>query len=125
MGSMKINMEVRFIISLLFSALVAAFAIQNADSVSIRFLLYEFNISQAIVILGSAILGAIIVVFLGLIKQIRQGMKIKQLTKEITKLTEEKNMLQMKLEETTVAVKEEKVEEVEAKEEMSVIELEK
>ena len=122
---MKINMEVRFIISLLFSALVAAFAIQNADSVSIRFLLYKFNISQAIVILGSAILGAIIVVFLGLIKQIRQGMKIKQLTKEITKLTEEKNMFQMKLEETTVAVKEEKVEEVEAKEEMSVIELEK
>ena len=122
---MKINMEVRFIISLLFSALVAAFAIQNADSVSIRFLLYEFKISQAIVVLGSAILGAIIVVFLGLIKQIRQGMKIKQLTKEITKLTEEQNMLQMKSEETTVAVKEEKVEEVEAKEEMSVIELEK
>ena len=79
---MKINMEVRFIISLIFSALVAAFAIQNADSVNIRFLFYEFNISQAIVILGSAILGAIIVVFLGLIKQIRQGMKIKQLTKE-------------------------------------------
>lgn len=122
---MKINMEVRFIISLIFSALVAAFAIQNADSVNIRFLFYEFNISQAIVILGSAILGAIIVVFLGLIKQIRQGMKIKQLTKEVTKLTEEKNMLQMKLEEATVAVKEEMVEEIETKEEIPAIDLEK
>ncbi len=98
----KMNMEIRFIISLLFSILVAIFAIQNAGNVEINFLFTRFTISQAIVILASAIVGAIIVLFLSLIKQIKQSMKIKQLNKEITALTEERDKLQAMVDEITI-----------------------
>lgn len=98
----KMNMEIRFIISLLFSVLVAIFAIQNAGSVEINFLFAKFTISQAIVILASAIVGAIIVLFLSLIKQIKQNMKIKHLNKEIESLVEERDKLQAMVDEITI-----------------------
>lgn len=95
----KINTEIKFIISLLFAVLVAIFAIQNAGSVEINFLFTKFTISQAVVILSSAIVGAFIVVLLSLVKQIKQNMKIKQLNKEIETLAEEKDKLQAKVDE--------------------------
>lgn len=91
---LKINMEFKFIISLLFAVLVAIFAIQNAGSVEINFLFTKFTVSQAVVILGSTIVGAIIVLLLSLIKQIKQNMKIKHLNKEVELLTVEKAKLQ-------------------------------
>lgn len=103
----KINMEFKFIISLLFSVLVAIFAIQNAGNVEINFLFTKFTISQAVVILGSTIIGALIVLLLGFIKQIKQNMKIKQLNKEIEMLTEERNKLQDKMNEYSLANAEE------------------
>jgi uncharacterized integral membrane protein len=106
---LKVNMEFKFIISLLFSVLVAIFAIQNAKSVEINFLFTKFTISQAVVILGSAIIGALIVLLLGLIKQIKQGVKIKQLKKEIETITEEKNKLQKSIDEYSISsIEEEK-----------------
>jgi len=98
---LKINMEVRFIISLLFSVIVAIFAIQNAGSVEINFLFAKFTVSQAIVILASAIVGALIVLLLSLIKQIKQNVKIKQLNKEIEALIDERDKLQAKVDEFT------------------------
>ncbi|SCG82548.1 hypothetical protein DW1_0941 [Proteiniborus sp. DW1] len=98
---LKINMEIRFIISLLFSIIVAVFAIQNAGNVEINFLFAKFTISQAIVILASAIVGALIVLLLGLIKQIKQNMKIKQLNKEIESIIEERDKLQTRVDELT------------------------
>lgn len=94
----KVNTEIKFIISLIFSILVAVFAIQNSGNVEVRFFLAQFTISQAVVILVSAIVGAIIVLLLGLIKQIKQNMKIKQLSKEVNNLTNEKDELEAKLE---------------------------
>ncbi|WMM24138.1 LapA family protein [Tissierella sp. MB52-C2] len=106
---LKVNMEFKFIISLLFSVLVAIFAIQNAKSVEINFLFTKFTISQAVVILGSAIIGALIVLLLGLIKQIKQGVKIKQLKKEIETITEEKNKFQKSIDEYSISsIEEEK-----------------
>lgn len=107
---LKINMEFKFIISLLFAVLVAIFAIQNAGSVEINFLFTTFTISQAVVILCSAIIGAIILLLLSLIKQIKQNMKIKQLNKEIELLTEEKDKLRAKLDEHSLGNAEEKEE---------------
>lgn len=101
----KINMEIKFIISLLFAILVAIFAIQNSGSVEINFLFTKFTISQAVVILSSAIVGALIVLLLGLVKQIKQNMKIKQLNKEIETLIEERDKLQVKVDEFDLANK--------------------
>lgn len=110
---LKVNMEFKFIISLLFAVLVAIFAIQNAGNVEINFLFTKFTISQAVIILCSAIVGAIIILLLGLVKQIRQNMKIKQLNKEIEMLTEERDNLQAQIEEYSLTniEEEEKTEE--------------
>ncbi|MFA5576423.1 MAG: LapA family protein [Tissierellaceae bacterium] len=85
----KINLELKFIISLLFAVVVAIFAIQNAASVEINFLFAKFTISQAVVILGSTILGALITVLIGIVKQIKQGSTIKQLRREKEDLEKE------------------------------------
>lgn len=106
---LKVNMEIRFIISLLFAIIVAVFAIQNAGSVEINFLFAKFTISQAVVILASAIVGALIVLLLSLIKQIKQNMKIKQLNKEIEALIEERDKLQAVVDKITSNNKENEV----------------
>lgn len=112
----KVNMEFKFIVSLLFAVLVAIFAIQNAGNVEINFLFAKFTVSQAVVILVSAIVGAIIVLLLGLIKQIKQNMKIKQLTKEVTKFTDENATLQAKIDELTISIEQDKITEEKNKE---------
>ena len=103
MKKIKVNMEFKFIVSLLFAVLVAIFAIQNAGSIEVRFFFAQFTISQAVVILGSAIIGAIIVLLLGLIKQIRQNLKIKQLSKEVENLKNDNSTLQAKIDELSLA----------------------
>lgn len=116
-------MEFRFIVSLIFAVLVAIFAIQNASSVEVRFFFANITISQAVVILGSAIIGAIIAVLLGLIKQIRQSLKIKQLSKELEGLKSDNNNLQEKIDELSlVKTQESKVEKEETIVEEVVVE---
>lgn len=97
----KVNMEFKFIVSLIFAVIVAIFAIQNAGSIDVKFFFAQFRISQAVVILSSAIIGAIIAVLLGLIKQIKQKMLVKQLTKEIDNLNKDKKNLQSQIDELT------------------------
>ncbi|WFA07787.1 LapA family protein [Tissierella sp. Yu-01] len=111
---LKVNMEFKFIVSLIFAILVAIFAIQNAGYVEVRFFFGHFTISQAVVILISAVVGALIVLLLGLIKQIRQNLKMKQLSKEIELLKIEKNQLRSKLDELNLVnkVKDDIVEEI-------------
>ncbi|CAH2213063.1 LapA family protein [Tepidibacter aestuarii] len=92
-------MQFGFIISLISAILVALFAIQNSSSVAISFLFAEFNISQALIILISAALGAIIVMLLGFIKQIKLKLKIKEQLKKIKNLEEENKLCQNKIEE--------------------------
>lgn len=94
-------MTLRFVISLLFALLVAIFALQNSMSVTINFLFAEFTISQALVILISAVFGAIFVLFLGTIKQIKSNMKIRTLTKTANMLEEENKILKEQIEQNT------------------------
>lgn len=93
----KANLEVKFIISLIFAVVVAIFAIQNAGSIEVKFFFANFRISQAVVILGSAIIGAIISLLLGLIKQLKHNRAVKQLSQEIEALKLENNDLKVKL----------------------------
>lgn len=101
-------MEFKFIISLMFAVIVAIFAIQNAGSIEVKFFFANFRISQAVVILGSAIVGSIIVLLLGLVKQIKQNKIVKKLTQEIEDIKLENNNLQAKLEELAIGTTEEK-----------------
>jgi putative membrane protein len=103
---MKINLEFKFVISLLFAVMVAIFAIQNSAVVEISFLFAKFSISQAVVILISALAGAFIVLLLSLVKQIGQNKVIKQLKLDIKALEEERDNLYGKLDEQPLDMEE-------------------
>jgi uncharacterized integral membrane protein len=91
-------MEARFVISLVFAILVAIFAIQNSSIIVINFLFTQFSISQALVILISAVIGAIIVMILAAITRIKLSMKLNLSIKAITKLEEENKLLAERIE---------------------------
>lgn len=91
---MKKNLEIKFVLSLIFAILVAIFAIQNAVAVEINFLFARFTISQALIILISAIVGAIVVLLISLMNQISQRKKNRELKKEVHRLNEEIEAMQ-------------------------------
>lgn len=93
-------MDWRFILSLIFALIVAIFALQNAETVNINFLLMDLSMSQALVIFISAIFGAATVMMLSIIRWIKLKSKIKGSLKTITLLEEENKKLKLKLEET-------------------------
>ena len=64
-------MSWKFVLSLLFALVVAVFAIQNAAAVDVQFLKWEVSISQALIVLIAAIIGALIVLLLSLVKQVK------------------------------------------------------
>ena len=76
-----------FIISLIFSGVIAFFALINGSTVSIDLFFSKFEASLALVVLASAILGAIIVTLLGLAQYIKMKMEIKKVTRENQELT--------------------------------------
>ncbi len=91
-------MEKSFILSLIFAAIVAVFALKNGDKVLIDFIFTKVKVSQAIVIFLSAILGAVVVAILSGVKNIKYKKEIRDLNKELQSLKEEKNNMQFLLE---------------------------
>ncbi len=79
-------MQLKFILSLILSIVVAMFAIQNSAAVPVNFFIYHLEISQALIILISAIIGAIIAFSLGLMKQFSNNKTIKEKDKKIHEL---------------------------------------
>jgi lipopolysaccharide assembly protein A len=90
-------MAIRFVLSLVCAILVAIFALQNSGSVEVSFLFAKFSISQALVILFSTIIGAIIVMILAAISQIKLNLKIRNSSKTIARLQEENKLLSEKV----------------------------
>lgn len=87
----------RFVLSLIFALVVATFAIQNADSVVINFITWKISVSQALIILVSAIVGALIVMLLSLFKQLKMGSAIRSEKKAVSTLQAENMELRNKL----------------------------
>lgn len=84
-------MSWRFILSLVFALIVAIFAIQNAEPVEVVLLFKKAEISQALIILLSAVLGALIVALLSLVSQMKLKSAIRNDKKTITSLEKEIN----------------------------------
>jgi uncharacterized integral membrane protein len=92
-------MDWKFVVALIFALLVAVFALQNAGAVDISFLTMELSISQALVILISAVFGALVVLLLSLVRWIKCQTKLKSQSKSISTLEQENKQLKMRLEE--------------------------
>ena len=98
-------MEKGFIFSLIFAAIVAVFALSNADKVLIDFLFTKVEISQAIVIFASAILGAVTVSILGGLKSFKFKREIKELNKKVDSMEKHRKNLELLLEEKEEEIK--------------------
>ena len=82
-------MQFYILLALVFALLVAIFALQNASPVGVQFFFWKLDISLVLIILGSAVLGAVTMFLLGLARERRQAWEISQLRQEIQTLKKE------------------------------------
>ena len=87
-------MQITIVISLVFAVFIAFFAVQNAGVVVINFLWYKVSLSQAVVILCSALIGVLIMLPFDVIRRIKYKFKLRELTGENKKLKEELKSLE-------------------------------
>lgn len=87
-------MQLTIVISLIFAVFIALFAVQNAGVVVINFLWYTISMSQAVVILCSALIGVFIMLPFDAIRTIKHKLKMKELTSENKRLRDELKKLE-------------------------------
>jgi lipopolysaccharide assembly protein A len=91
-------MDWKFVLVLIFSLLIAVFTMQNAAAVDVRFLTFEFTqVSEALVILISAVAGALIALLLGAIRWVRDKSKLMSAKKSIAGLETQVKQLRIML----------------------------
>ncbi|MDQ0286281.1 putative integral membrane protein [Desulfofundulus luciae] len=79
--------QIYFVLALVLAVLVAVFAVQNLEPVSINFLFWHLDgISKVLVILFSTMAGALAVLFLGVWWYFRRYLYIRRLEGEVQKL---------------------------------------
>lgn len=78
---MKFQWTVLF--GLLFAVLIAVFAVFNVDSVPVNYFFGTEMIPLVLIILGSALLGAIISGFFAIYKSYRNSRRVKELEKQL------------------------------------------
>lgn len=93
------TMQGYLVSALIFALLVAIFAIQNTTVVVINFLMWEFHTSLVLVILGSALLGALCIFLLGSFKNFGAWRKQRELEGKNRHLTNQVNELEAELKE--------------------------
>lgn len=71
-------MQIFLISALVFSLLVAVFAVQNAVQVTVNFLFWNFQTSLVLVILSASVIGALIMFSVALFRQFNLAKKIKE-----------------------------------------------
>lgn len=88
-----VSMQKGIILSLIFTAIVVVFALSNSGVVSIDLMFASFEVSQAIVIFMSAILGGLVVSVLSFFRRIKLSREIKSLKSELDGVKEERKSL--------------------------------
>ncbi len=102
-------MQIYLVTALLFALIVAIFAVQNTYTVDIIFIAWKLKeIPLILVIIGSTLIGAIVVFLLGMFKQLGTYKQLMDYRKANKKLLNENE----KLQETLDAIKQEFYEEV-------------
>ncbi len=81
------------IMALIFSLLIAIFALANNQPIIVNYLYGKTEISAVIVILGAAILGAFVIFLLNMFKQIKAGFRLRSLQNELNEVRSQVNEL--------------------------------
>lgn len=90
-------MQVLLISALVFSLLVAIFAVQNAVQVTVSLLFWNFQTSLVLVILSAAVVGAFIMFSLAMWRQFNLKKKIKEYEDRVKKMEGRIEELESKL----------------------------
>lgn len=83
------KMQAIIVFSMILSVLIAFFAVQNAEIVTISLMWYKLSLSQAVVILGSALLGVLIMLPFDIFRAVKHKFKLMDMSSEIRRLKEE------------------------------------
>jgi len=105
-------MQLTIVISLIFAVFIAFFAVQNAGVVVINLLWYKISLSQAVVILCSALIGVLIMLPFDAVRAIKNKFKLMELSSENKRLKEELKKADSQ-KETAKEEKPQKIEEIE------------
>lgn len=79
-------MQANVILILIFAIIIALFALFNATVVTVSFIFAQIDVSLALVIIGSALIGAIIVILFDSFKKLKTKKTIKEQGKRIQTL---------------------------------------
>lgn len=90
-------MQSGFIFSLIFAVFIGLFALKNGGPVSIDLFFTEIRLSQALVIIFSALLGALVIYFLNFFKILHFKREIKSLNKKQESVDSDINVLNNKI----------------------------
>jgi len=91
------HVEWWFLFAILIMIVVTIFALSNASPAPVRFFIWTFELSLALLIFISAAIGAVIAIILGLVKQLSNRRRFKLLEKQVTSLEKEKAALEIRL----------------------------
>ncbi|MBZ4688023.1 MAG: hypothetical protein PWQ96_1929 [Clostridia bacterium] len=80
-------MQIYLVGALIFALIVAIFSINNPNPVPVNFLFWGFQAPLVLVILGSAVFGAVVVFLLGMVKQFSMIRKVRSLESANQKLS--------------------------------------
>ncbi|MCL4516922.1 MAG: LapA family protein [Firmicutes bacterium] len=82
------KLQIRLILALAFAMVIALFAVQNAATVEVKFLVWHFRTTLVIVILASTAVGTLVVGLLGFFKQVRLGYRLHGAQGQVSRLQE-------------------------------------
>ena len=91
------HVEWWFLFTIIVMIVVTVFALSNASTAPVRFFMWSFELSLALLIFISAAIGAVIAISLSLMKQLRNRKSFKQLEKQVASLEKEKAALETRL----------------------------
>lgn len=79
-------MQAYIVLMLIFAIFVTLFAIFNATAVTVSFIFTEMEVSLALVIIGSALLGALLVMLFDAVKKLKTSKIIRESNKKVQEL---------------------------------------
>lgn len=79
-------MQAYIVLMLIFAIFVTLFAIFNATAVTVSFIFTEMEVSLALVIIGSALLGALLVMLFDAVKKLKTSKIIREANKKVQEL---------------------------------------
>jgi uncharacterized integral membrane protein len=79
-------MYVSLIVTFLLVLGITVFALQNDTIIAIKFFIWEYNYTQIVVILGSAVVGAAITAIMTWPQMVKKHFKARKLTRQVREL---------------------------------------